>query len=111
MTLFQIIVLTLLGLIVVGELVQIVRRRKLTGFAAVRVLVWTGSAVAIAVPETVQQAAIWLGIGRGADVVLYLFVLAFLVVSFYQYAGLVRLHRQLTEVVRRLAILEARRGG
>ncbi|MCS6977534.1 MAG: DUF2304 domain-containing protein [Gemmatales bacterium] len=111
MTPFQILALTLLGLIIVGECVQVIRRRKLTGFVAVRLLVWLGAAAAIASPGAVQQVAGWLGIGRGADVVLYLFVLAFLAVAFYLYAGQVRLRRQLTEAIRRLAVLEARRGG
>lgn len=111
MTLFQILACSMLALILIGEAVLIVKRRRWDGFTAARLVVWLATAGAIASPETIQHMAGWLGIGRGADVVLYLFVLAFLFVSFYQYAGLVRLQRQVTEVVRRLAILEARRGG
>jgi hypothetical protein len=51
------------------------------------------------------------GIGRGADAVLYLFVFAFLVTAFYFYARQVKLQRQVTELVRHIAIHEARRGG
>ncbi|MGL4421078.1 MAG: DUF2304 family protein [Gemmataceae bacterium] len=49
-----------------------------------------------------------MGIGRGADAILYGFVLAFLWVSFWQYSQYLRLQRDLTQVVRYVAIQEAR---
>jgi hypothetical protein len=58
----------------------------------------------------VQQLATAIGIGRGADVVLYLFVLAFLATAFYFYSRTVQLQRQVTQLVRHIAIQEARRG-
>jgi hypothetical protein len=76
-----------------------------------RILVWLTAALAIWRPDSVTQVAHWLGIGRGADVVLYAFVLAFLATSFYWYSQHVLVQRQLTEIVRHLALKEARRGG
>jgi hypothetical protein len=73
----------------------------------IRCLVWIGAAVAIADPSLVQVVATALGIGRAADAVLYLFVLAFLWVSFYLYTRCLKLEREITELTRHIAIHEA----
>ena len=75
-----------------------------------RALVWLAAAVAIAWPVLTQRLADALGIGRGTDLVLYLFGLAFLGAAFYFYSRLVRMQRQITQLVRQTAIQEARRG-
>jgi len=51
-----------------------------------------------------------LGIGRGTDLVFYLFVLAFLGAAFFFYSRLVRMQRQITQLIRDNAIREAQRG-
>jgi hypothetical protein len=109
-TRFQWLTLSVLAVVLLGEL--FVRRRKALslGFWLVRCLVWVAAAVAIAKPEWVQGTASFIGIGRGADVVLYLFVLAFLAASFYFYFRTVLLQRQVTQLTRHLALSEARRG-
>jgi hypothetical protein len=76
----------------------------------VRCLVWLAAAVGIAFPQLLTQIALALSIGRGADLVLYLSVLAFLATSFYFYSRCVSLQRQMTQLVRHLAVREARRG-
>jgi small membrane protein len=43
--------------------------------------------------------------------VLYLFVVAFLFAAFYFYSRSVKTERQLTQVVRHIAVMEAKRGG
>ena len=65
--------------------------------------------MAIADPDIPQAFAARLGITRGADLVLYLFVLAFLAVSLFL-PRYFRLQGQLTDVVRHLAIQNARYG-
>lgn len=110
MTAFQILAVSLLGLMLARDLWQWSRG----GSAVVRLLrlaVWVGAGVAIAVPNLVQKVAEALGIGRGADVVLYLFVLAFLGVSFFLYSRCLRLEREVTELTRHLAVRDAERGG
>jgi hypothetical protein len=111
MTLFQYIALSALGLLLTWELVTFRRRTGPRGFKWLRCAVWITAAAAIAFPEVVSLIGAEVGIGRGADLVMYLSVLAFLGVSFSFYAREVRLQRQLTEVVRHLALREARRGG
>lgn len=76
-----------------------------------RFVVWLGAAAAIYNPGIPSWVAEQLGIGRAADLVLYVFVLAFLGVSFRFYAQGVKLQRQLTQVVRHVAISEAEKGG
>ncbi|HXD87489.1 MAG TPA: DUF2304 domain-containing protein [Urbifossiella sp.] len=75
-----------------------------------RCLAWIGAGAAIADPWLVQAVATALGIGRAADAVLYVFVLAFLWVSFYLYTRCLRLERDITALTRHIAIQEASRG-
>lgn len=75
-----------------------------------RFVVWMLAAATIYNPGLTSWVANALGIDRGTDLVLYVFVLAFLLVSFRFYAQGVKLQRQLTQVVRHVAITEARRG-
>jgi hypothetical protein len=109
--LFQYVALTLLSVLIACELVLLWRSPARWGIGVVRCVVWLLAAAAIAFPKLVQDVATAIGIGRGADVVLYLFVLVFLLTSFYFYSRQVRLQRQVTAVVRHLALQEARRGG
>ncbi len=67
--------------------------------------------MAIAQPLLITRLANAIGIGRGADVVLYLFVLAFLGTVFFFYSQQVRLQRDLTTLASHLALREPRRGG
>jgi hypothetical protein len=110
MTLFQWLALAILGTLTLWELLGMFRTRTGWGVRLIRTLVWFGAGVAIAHPEAVQWLGSVLGIGRGADLVLYLSVLSFLGVSFFFYSWYVRLQRQLTEVVRQMALRDARRG-
>ena len=104
MTLFQWISLSVLGLLLVRELARVRNGPISLRFRLFRCLVWLGAAVTIADPMLVQRLAMAVGIGRGADVVLYLFVLTSIGTSFCFYSRYVRLQRQITELVRYLAI-------
>src|SRR5262249_46209072 len=76
----------------------------------VRIAVWVAALVAIADPLLVTRFTNPIGIGRGADVVLYFFVLAFLTVSFFFYSQHLRLQREISKLVTHLAVREAERG-
>ena len=65
--------------------------------------------LAIIWPDQLTLIARKIGVTRGADLVLYLFALAFLAASFYFYSRCLRLESQLTKVVRHLALAEAQR--
>jgi hypothetical protein len=110
MTPFQWLALSALGVVLLAETVGWLRRPGF-GFARTfRCLVWLGAGLAIYDPDLLQRAASAVGITRGADLVFYLAVLTFLGVSFYFYSRYVRLQTQMTELVRHIAVREARRG-
>jgi hypothetical protein len=109
MNLFQWLALPAILVVLLAEFVGLVRHQGSRRMRLFRCVIWTMAAVGIADPNLLQATATRVGIGRGADLVLYLFVLAFLGVSFYFYSRYVRLQRQLTDVVRYLAIQNARR--
>jgi small membrane protein len=110
MNLFQWLTLPVLSAVLLADVVGLVRKPKGRNLRLLRAVVWAVTAVAIANPDLPQAVAHRIGIGRGADLVLYVFVLAFLGASFYFYSRYVRLQRQLTDVVRHLAIQNARHG-
>jgi hypothetical protein len=110
MNLFQSLTLPALAVALAAELVGLARKPTGRKVRLLRAGVWTAAALAIVHPELPQTIANHIGIGRGADLVLYLFVLAFLSVSFYFYSRFLRLREELTDVVRHLAIQNARLG-
>lgn len=111
MSVFQRLALAGLAILWLRDIYTVLRGRGLTRLLLLRCCVWLTAAAAIACPNLVQMAAEILGVGRGADVVLYVFVLAFVGVSFYFYARYVRLQRQISQLVRHIALREACRGG
>ncbi len=110
MTLFQCLILPALTLLLCWELTGWLRACAAFRFRFVRCLVWLTAIGAIADPYLVQILAHVLGIGRGTDVVLYLFLLGFLMSSFYFYARFVLLQKQVTDLVRHIAITSAAQG-
>jgi len=108
-TLFQVAALTVIALLVLRETIDLARGRRGKRLRLLRMLVWFSAGTAIAFPEVIQDAAILLGIGRGADAVLYVFVLVFLATTFFFYAQFAQQQQQLTQLVRHLAIRDATR--
>ena len=107
MTPIQIILLVVLGAI--GALLAIWALRgwlshRTTGLFA---LVLVAAASAIIWPEATTRVARAVGIGRGADLLLYVMVVAMIVGFFWVYVRLIRLRRNLTLLVRHLAQAQA----
>lgn len=111
MTPFQWIAITFIICAACYELVNIRQQRAVRLLALFRGIIWFAAALAILFPNQVGRLATMVGIGRGADVILYSFVLIFMATTFYFYSRYLRLQRQITDVVRYLAIQEAARGG
>ena len=70
-------------------------------------VVWLATGLAILRPDLTVLVASVLGIGRGADLVLYCAVIVMLIGFFMVYARLRRLRRDLTLLSRHLAIRDA----
>ena len=76
MTTFQIVTLPLLAVMVLATAVQIGAQASVAPrFGFLWLLLWIAAAVSIADPEILVRIAHYLGIGRGADLVLYLSVI------------------------------------
>ncbi|HKU44962.1 MAG TPA: DUF2304 domain-containing protein [Polyangiales bacterium] len=109
MNVFQGLVLMLFSLLTALTLSAAVRGMTRKRIAVMWLSIWTVGAVATIWPRSTVLVARWLGIGRGADLLLYSSVLLMLVGFFYVYARFRRLDRQITVLVRRLAIEDAER--
>ena len=106
MTPFQLVVAPLLGLLAGWNAFRAfasTRRRK---SAVVGAMVWLAACACVLWPSLLTMVARLLGIGRGADLVFYVFCLIFLIFSFYGYNRLLQLDAALTGIVRHLALLE-----
>ncbi len=107
MSTFQILSVLILGTFALRDLIGVLSRANGRGIRLLRLCVWSAAITAIINPGFPQAIANLLGIGRGADVVLYIFVLAFLWVSFFLYSCHLRVQRQVTQLARHIAIQEA----
>jgi hypothetical protein len=99
-------ILLLVGLAATGWLVFLRRNKLPIHIMTVFVLIGMG-ALAIIFPDMTQNAADLVGVGRGADLVLYMSIVVVMFVLLHYYTKFVELQRQLTEVTRELAILRA----
>lgn len=68
--------------------------------------VWIAAAVVVAKPDTTTLVARFLGVGRGADLILYAAVITLLILVFQLHVAHHKLERQLTEMVRKQALEE-----
>jgi hypothetical protein len=73
-------------------------------------LVWLTAGFLILDPLVTTKIAGWLGIGRGADLLLYVAILTGLAGSFYFYVKHRRLEVMVTEIIRREALRSAVQG-
>jgi hypothetical protein len=64
--------------------------------------------LAVLDPELTQQVANVVGVGRGTDLTLYLFLVGFVFFGVLTSSRINHANRMVTEVVRRVAILEGR---
>jgi len=93
-------------------IVAFVRRRALPGRAPGMfwVLLWFAAATVIAVPQISTLVARWAGIGRGADLILYVAALSGMLIARYLYCRQRRMEILVTELARREALRNAQRG-
>ena len=100
----------LLGALVLGALVATIatyRRRRIRPVVTLLwSAIWLTALAAITVPDATAMLARALGIGRGVDVVIYLSVPLGFYLVFRLYEKIERLNRELTKVVRHLALRE-----
>ena len=109
MSAFQIVGVTLAAVMVAVILPGMFRRPQQTRVRLGLIVVWLTAVVAILVPDVTMSAAAAVGIGRGADLLLYIAILVALVVLLAIYLRFSAVESQITELVRYVAISEVRR--
>ena len=108
---FQWIALPILALLFLRALVLLARGARPRWWLLLRAAVWLGAAIAVLWPDFTTRIARALGIGRGADLIIYIVTILFIVSFFFLLQRYRRLEVQLTSLVRHLAIDEAERHG
>jgi len=97
-------ILLLVGLAATGWLIFLRRNRLPIHIMTVFGLLVAGGA-AVIFPEMTQKVAELVGVGRGADLVTYIAIVAVMFVLLHYYTKFVELQRQVTELTREIAIL------
>ncbi|MCL4201543.1 MAG: DUF2304 family protein [Pirellulaceae bacterium] len=110
MTLFQWMFGPPCALIAVWFLIRALRGGIPRAQASFWMLLWGAAACLIVYPDGISALSSWLGIGRGADLISYLAILAGLAACVYFYNRYRRLEIVVTSVIRQQAIERARFG-
>ena len=99
-------ILLLTGLAATGYFVFLRRNRLPVHIVLVMAMLAAGG-LAVIFPEATNQLANMVGVGRGADLLSYLFMVIAMFVLIHYYTKFAELQRQLTTITRELAILRA----
>ncbi|MBU1038690.1 DUF2304 domain-containing protein [Patescibacteria group bacterium] len=103
MTLIQIILLLLVLLAIRRLYIRFSNRDIGKGEFSAWLLLWLAALLVIALPQTASYLALWVGVGRGSDLVVYLAVLILFYLVFKMVVRLEKIEQQLTIIVRSLA--------
>lgn len=104
---FQIVVVAFAACLFTGSIIAMARGWLTRREGLVWAVVWLAAGVTVAWPDVTAIVANALGIGRGADLLLYCSVIVMMVGFLMIYARLRAVRRDLTLLVRRLAIDDA----
>ena len=104
---FQISATIFIALLILVGVIFIARRNITLKMGVLWIAFWVAALVVITNPVLVKSVSNFMGIGRGADLVIYTAFIVGSVIAFYLYMRIRRMEKQLTEIVRHLAILSA----
>ena len=104
MTLFQWLCSGLMAAVLLMEVILQLTGRTRRIISSMRAAVWLLAMFLILVPSATNRMAVILSIGRGADVILYLTVISFLLSFFYLLHAVEAQREQITLLVRRIAL-------
>lgn len=99
-------ILLLVGLAATGWLIFLRRNRLPFHIMTVFALIGAGAA-AVVFPGLTDDVARFVGVGRGADLVTYVAIVAVMFVLLHYYTKFVELQQQVTKLTRELAIARA----
>ena len=106
---FQSIALVGIVLMVIGSVLALVRGWAGRRESLVWLAIWLAAGVTILWPGITSRLANSVGIGRGADLVFYCTILVLLIGIWLLYLRLRGVRREITLLVRHIALLEAER--
>jgi hypothetical protein len=106
---FQIVAVGVVACLLVLSVAAVIQGWTGRKEGAAWIAVWIVAGVAIVQPDLTMQVAHALGVGRGADLVLYCSVIAMMTGFFMVYSRLRRVRRDITVLTRHLAIKGASR--
>lgn len=102
------VVLLSLAVLIIGLVTLRYRQGRIGTFAFLLwFFLWAAAAFVILFPNSTAGVARFLGIGRGADLVLYLGAILILYLIFRLFVRLEQIDRNVTKIVRSLALREA----
>lgn len=107
LTPFQTLTLIAIGVLFAGGLIALLRGWTGRREGVIWLVVWLVAGTAVLRPGLTSGIARFLGIGRGADLVLYSAVIVMLVGFWMVYIRLHRMRSVITALVREMALLEA----
>ena len=85
------------------------QRRKVPGLSAVMATLCTAGMVFVVVPDLATDAARLLGVGRGADLMLYFFIVLTLAIALNIHLKLRAAQETITELSRAIALMSLKR--
>jgi small membrane protein len=104
MNLFQYLTLPITIALLIWSFYNLVFGSQSRKIALLGTIVWANASLAILRPDLTIQVASFLGIGRGADLILYLLVITYLISMFYIYQRFQRMEANITKITRHIAI-------
>ena len=105
---FQLYAFIFIALLILVGVIFVAKRNITLKMGVLWIAFWAAVLVVITNPVLVKSVSNFMGIGRGADLVIYTAFIVGSVIVFYLYMRIRRMEHQLTEIVRHLAILSAR---
>ncbi|MGD8278973.1 MAG: DUF2304 domain-containing protein [Gemmatimonadota bacterium] len=107
MNTFQWIAIPILGLLFLRAVFRLAAGARPRWWLLVSAAIWLAAAITILIPDLTTDIAHTLGIGRGADLLIYIVAILFIASFFFFYNRYRRLEAELTRLVRQLALEKA----
>jgi hypothetical protein len=87
---------------------QFFRRRVPAFWALAWATVWLGAGIVVLLPQTADMLARFAGVGRGADMIMYLALVLLFYLLFRLYAKLEGVEREISVLVRKIALASSK---
>lgn len=108
MTIFQVLLIITVAVVAIFALRLISGDRSLAIKRIVMIMFAVGALVAISFPALLTKVANFFGVGRGVDLLLYVFIIAAMLYAIASARSRARKDARITELARAVALLEAR---